>query len=767
MQPKSPNPPPAQFSVTDIYYVLFKHKWLILIFTTLGLGVAAAMWVLMTPPYVSEAKLQIQYVEDPRSISAGIDAQQVRPVDPRGEGILAAEALTLTSLDVAANVVEAIGIEQIVGKGVTTNREVAALALTRNLQVDVPKRGNVLVVRYQHPDIAVVQPTLRKLIEEYYEKHVDIYKNLGALDNFLTQETDKLRQNLTDTERELRELRGKAGLVSLEETRKTFTDRYTKLRQELDSAEAELSERVATLKELQKHVLTEAAVAPPAETNVVVEPKPKLPADLIADYRRLVERLEAAYKEKHQLLADFTEASTPVKSVSALIATIEARKKEMETANPQLTEEEVTTVPAQRSIAQREQKVNDLTSEYARVAALQARVQTLTEQFNRIKADAGVVDEIESSYLTLQRKKERQEALYKSYTQSLDKMKVDAQLGAGRATGISEIQSPSLPMRDMAPLQKKVAMASVGGIGLGIALAFLLEMFLGQRVTKPSEVENSFHLPVFLTVPRLKIKRGRARAALTGGAKAALPAPEPSPDRAAANGNGHAVGTREENVGATAEIAPWEERHELYPYCEALRDRLVSFFELKGLTHKPKLVGLTSCSQGAGVTSLAAGLAASLSETGEGNVLLVDLNMDRGAAHPFFRGKPALGLADVLEEGKRQEVQVQENLYAVQGTGMEAGLSKVMPKRLAHLLPQLHASDYDYIIFDMPPVTQTSVTPRLSGFMDMVFMVVEDQKTNRDWLKQASGLLQRSKANVGAVYNKRRSYAPRWLHQEF
>jgi Mrp family chromosome partitioning ATPase len=91
----------------------------------------------------------------------------------------------------------------------------------------------------------------------------------------------------------------------------------------------------------------------------------------------------------------------------------------------------------------------------------------------------------------------------------------------------------------------------------------------------------------------------------------------------------------------------------------------------------------------------------------------------------------------------------------------------MLPKRLAHLLPKLQTSDYDYIIFDMPAVTQTSITPRLAAFMDMMFIVVEDEKTNREWIKQASRLLQQSKANVGAVFNKRRTYTPRWLHQEF
>src|SRR5262249_55502718 len=76
----------------------------------------------------------------------------------------------------------------------------------------------------------------------------------------------------------------------------------------------------------------------------------------------------------------------------------------------------------------------------------------------------------------------------------------------------------------------------------------------------------------------------------------------------------------------------------LRPFHETLRDRLITYFEVRNLTHKPKLVALTSCADGSGVSTTAAGLAASLSETGDGNVLLVDMNSQQGEAHHFYKG---------------------------------------------------------------------------------------------------------------------------------
>ena len=90
----------------------------------------------------------------------------------------------------------------------------------------------------------------------------------------------------------------------------------------------------------------------------------------------------------------------------------------------------------------------------------------------------------------------------------------------------------------------------------------------------------------------------------------------------------------------------------------------------------------------------------------------------------------------------------------------------MLPKRFSHLVTQLKASDYDYIILDMPPVTEISVTPRLARFMDMILLVVESEKTDRDAAQRAATLLSESRANVGVVLNKNRTYVPKRLQHE-
>jgi Mrp family chromosome partitioning ATPase len=190
------------------------------------------------------------------------------------------------------------------------------------------------------------------------------------------------------------------------------------------------------------------------------------------------------------------------------------------------------------------------------------------------------------------------------------------------------------------------------------------------------------------------------------------------------------------------------------------------YFETRNLTHNPKLVAVTSCGNDAGVSTIAAGLAASLSETGDGNVLLINISGERGAAQQFYKGKPGCSLDEALAADKKHGALVKANLYT---TGQTDGdtLPTNLPQKISALMPKLKASEYDYIIFDMPPVNQTSVTARLSGLMDMVLLVIESEKTNQDMVIRVNRLLAESKTKVSTVLNKTRNYIPARLHQEF
>ena len=214
-----------------------------------------------------------------------------------------------------------------------------------------------------------------------------------------------------------------------------------------------------------------------------------------------------------------------------------------------------------------------------------------------------------------------------------------------------------------------------------------------------------------------------------------------------------------------ANLAPWDAGHFIRKYSEAIRDRIGLYFELHQLTHKPKLVGVTSFSSGAGTSTLAAGLAAALSETDDGKVLLVDVNLGPGDVHPFFKGKPAYSLTTALESTEPID-SAADNLYLAKVGTAQSGPAQLGLKKFFDLMPNLKASDFDYIIFDMPPLTSTSQTWGMAAFMDKLLLVVEAEKSNRDLIKRGYAKLMDERNNVSVVLNKTRSYIPKSLDNE-
>jgi Mrp family chromosome partitioning ATPase len=182
------------------------------------------------------------------------------------------------------------------------------------------------------------------------------------------------------------------------------------------------------------------------------------------------------------------------------------------------------------------------------------------------------------------------------------------------------------------------------------------------------------------------------------------------------------------------------------------------------MTHKPKLVAVTGCSHGAGASTLAGGIAAALSETGDGKVLLVDMN-GQPEVHPFFDGQPASSLSAALQPAK-PIAPAADNLYLATVSSPGGKQVPLGLKKFYDLMPNLKASDFDYIIFDMPPLGPTSPTLMVASCMDKVLMVVEAEKTNRDAVKRGYEEMLSVRANVSVVFNKAHSYGPKWVEND-
>ena len=225
----------SSLQLGDIYYVIFRHKWKIVLCTIAGIAAAFAFYQENPPPYSSTAELFIRYVTESRGIRpTGEEELERKTPGQRGDTTLASEQAILTSLNVAKQVAQTIGTEKVLanyGGGDAVDK--AAGVISNGLVVEIPKSSAVINITFTHSDRDIVQPILTQIITQYLKRHLEIHRGSGMVDSFLIEQTDQSRAQLAQTEEELRQANAKAGVISAEESKSYYASTISRLKQDI------------------------------------------------------------------------------------------------------------------------------------------------------------------------------------------------------------------------------------------------------------------------------------------------------------------------------------------------------------------------------------------------------------------------------------------------------------------------------------------------------------------------------------------------------
>ena len=171
-------------SFGDIYFVLFRQKWIILTFSLLGiLGAVLLLFVIKPPQYQSEAMISIRYVVEGKSLNPPGDESKLPGRWMNGETASLIRRSTLNSLDLAKQVVQVMTPERILAKhggGGQQTGDRAAFMVRNGLTVEPIPESSVIRITFQNPDPALVQPILGEIIDAYLMRHVQLHQGIGC-----------------------------------------------------------------------------------------------------------------------------------------------------------------------------------------------------------------------------------------------------------------------------------------------------------------------------------------------------------------------------------------------------------------------------------------------------------------------------------------------------------------------------------------------------------------------------------------------------------
>lgn len=746
MQKSQPQAAKGGFSVHDALFVLFKHKWMILVLSLIGLLAAAVVYRNRKPLFMSESKLQVLYVLQRENVDSF--QKQSTPGQEPLNSVIGPEMDVLMSVDVAMAAAEKVGVARILpeaGPGATASD--AANVILGDFKVGPGLGSNVLHLAYSNAKPELAKEILEALMSSYFDKHIMLHRSAASFESIAAQ-TNEAEKRFKATVEELNKLRGESGILSLASANSEMESTKARIKEELTAAEAEYAEQEAALNAIERAVEKSAADSEKSNAEKAIHQKGQLaPATLVTEYKTLVDLLGFLQKRQLDLQVKFKSGNRLLELNQQQMRGYEAKLRDLVSKYPSLAQQvEVETPGGKASGA----------PDRTRLAALNAKIDYFKNSLKAIEEQFREQYKVGLKIEELERRKGIEESAYRSLEERLRLAEIDKQiLKQSQMPNITVVQNPTVPLKSYDEKTTKIILGLAGGgVAMGLGLAFLIEMLFSRKVSRPIEIQTRLQLPLLLSIPYVRRKE---RGGLLLGHDATVPR----------------IGSGEETTTAVTVVdeVPFETPnrklgHFILPYSETIRDRIIFNFEINNLTHKPKLVAVTGLSEGAGASTVAAGLAKSFSEIPGTKVLLVDLSSFHPEDNPLFGEIPRHSLNGALHLARNTKFRENpQNLYYASATARrdETGLTTFSPVHLYELMPHLQASQYDYIVFDMPPVDQTSRTLTMAGLMDKVLLVLDAENTSRDGLMWGYSELVKGRADVSCIFNKTRSHVPGWL----
>jgi polysaccharide biosynthesis transport protein len=336
------------------------------------------------------------------------------------------------------------------------------------------------------------------------------------------------------------------------------------------------------------------------------------------------------------------------------------------------------------------------------VAVVETRERSIERSLDERRSFAAENNQSLVNLRALEREAEATRSLYETFLARFKEVNAQESL---QTSGVRVISRATAPLTHSFPKTNMILFAAlVVGLGLGAALAFVLEL-----------LDDSFHttkqLEAMTLVPNIAV----------------VPLVE---------GDGAKGGTVKYMLGSP-----------LSPYAEAFRGMRTSL-ALSNVDTPPKVVLFTSAIPSEGKTTISTSFALAAARAGQ-KVIVVDCDLRKPSVHKMFDVVPdGKGLVEHLADPKGLEMVVQT--HTASGTDFIPVVSgSINP---TDLLASQHMADliqtlrnkYDLVVIDSAPLLPVADTRSVAGLADTTVLVVRWGRTPRAAALNASNLLRQS-----------------------
>ena len=151
-------------------------------------------------------------------------------------------------------------------------------------------------------------------------------------------------------------------------------------------------------------------------------------------------------------------------------------------------------------------------------------------------------------------------------------------------------------------------------------------------------------------------------------------------------------------------------------------------------------------------------------------VLLVDANMQHPSLHRYFGLEQGPGLAEILEQDvewwRAVHLVKESDLCVITSGTNDANPAELLASAKMRKVVQTLRSEFNYIIFDSPPVLTSVDAVSLASVVDGVILIIRAGQTRWEVAQHAKHKLLAAEANLlGVALNRRKANIPDGFYQ--
>lgn len=611
------------------------------------------------------------------------------------------QAKIVASVPVIQETIAELDLRDEKGKRITIEE------LTNALKISSLKGTEILQVSYTHKNPKLAAQVVNQVMQVYIKNNIEANRQEAvSARKFIQKQLPATEVSVKLAESALRQFKESNKIITLQEEASAAVQAIAKLNDQISQAQAQLEDVTARSQKLQNQgkidssqTLTNSSLTQASGIQQVLTQLQEAQSQLAVERTRL--------KPEHPVILNLEE------KIAALNNVLKQRMKQVTGSNQQIS------LGNLQNGSLREKLLEDYAGTEAQRVGLVKQIATLSNQQTVYKERANILPKLEQTQRELERKLKAAQTTYETLLTRLQEVLVAENQNIGNARVISPALVP-----DKSTGSGKILIIGAGGIlGVlfGAVAAFALDT-IDPSLKTVKQAKELFQYTLLGVIPL--IGRNQKKSLRAKEVDQSIP----------------------KVIGRDIPHFPVGDAYQM----------LQANLKFLSSDREPKVIVVTSSVSGEGKSEVAANLAMAMTQVGH-RVLLVDADMRHPVQHHIWNLTNAVGLSHVIVNPDTLNVALQEvmpNLDVIPSGVVPPNPVALLDSKCMAALVGSFTEEYDFVIFDTPPLGGIADAAVLGNLVDGILWVVRPGVVDFSSANAAKEFLKQSGHNVlGMVIN--------------